>query len=37
VKTATWVQGWLKSHIFGADRSLARHLREAARGDLPAS
>jgi hemerythrin len=30
VKAATWVQGWLKSHIFGADRALARHLREGA-------
>lgn len=29
VKTATWVQDWLKSHIYGADRALARHLREA--------
>jgi len=28
VKTATWVQDWLKSHIYGADRALARHLRE---------
>jgi hemerythrin len=35
VKTATWVQGWLKSHIFGADRSLARHLREAPLGGPP--
>ncbi len=29
VKTATWVQDWLKAHIYGADRALARHLREA--------
>lgn len=29
VKTATWVQDWLKAHIYGADRTLARHLREA--------
>jgi hemerythrin len=29
VKTATWVQDWLKAHISGADRALARHLREA--------
>lgn len=28
VKTATWVEGWLRSHIFGADRALALHLRE---------
>lgn len=28
VKTAIWVQDWLKSHIFGPDRALARHLRE---------
>jgi hemerythrin len=28
VKTATWIQDWLKSHIFGADRALARHLRD---------
>ncbi len=28
VKTATWVQDWLKAHIYGADRALARHLRE---------
>ncbi len=32
VKTATWVQDWLKSHIFGADRALARYLREVAQG-----
>jgi hemerythrin len=30
VKTATWVRDWLKAHIHGADRALARHLREAA-------
>jgi len=30
VKTATWVQDWLKSHIFAADRALARHLRESS-------
>ncbi len=30
VKTATWVEDWLRSHIWGADRVLARHLREAA-------
>jgi hemerythrin len=29
VKTATWIQDWLRSHIHGADRALARHLREA--------
>jgi hemerythrin len=29
VKTATWVQDWLKAHIYGADRALARHLRAA--------
>ena len=28
VRTATWVQDWLRSHILGADRALARHLRE---------
>lgn len=28
VKTSTWVQDWLRSHIYGADRALARHLRE---------
>lgn len=28
VKTATWIQDWLKSHIFGADRALAAHLRD---------
>lgn len=30
VRTATWVQDWLRAHIFGADRALARHLREKA-------
>jgi hemerythrin len=35
VKTATWVQGWLKSHIFGADIGLARHLREAGSASPP--
>jgi len=29
VKTATWIQDWLKSHIWGADRALARYLRES--------
>jgi hemerythrin-like metal-binding protein len=29
VKTATWIQDWLRSHVSGADRALARHLREA--------
>lgn len=28
VKTSTWVQDWLRAHIFGADLALARHLRE---------
>lgn len=28
VRTATWIEDWLKAHIFGADRALARHLRE---------
>jgi hemerythrin len=28
VKTATWIQDWLKAHVYGADRALARHLRE---------
>ncbi|HEY6006027.1 MAG TPA: hemerythrin family protein [Anaeromyxobacter sp.] len=28
VKTATWIQDWLESHIYGADRALARHLRD---------
>ncbi len=28
VKTSTWIEDWLKSHIFGADRALARHLSE---------
>jgi len=28
VRTGTWVQDWLHSHIFGADLALARHLRE---------
>lgn len=31
VKTATWVQDWLKAHIYGADRVLARFLRDAVR------
>lgn len=29
VKTATWVQDWFESHIHGADRALAHHLRQA--------
>lgn len=29
VRTATWVQGWLRSHILGKDRALARHLAGA--------
>jgi hypothetical protein len=29
VKTGTWIQDWLRAHIYGADRALARHLREA--------
>jgi hemerythrin len=29
VRTATWIEDWLKAHIYGADRALARHLREA--------
>jgi hemerythrin len=29
VKTGTWIQDWLKAHIYGADRALARHLRDA--------
>lgn len=28
VRTATWIQDWLKAHVYGADRALARHLRE---------
>jgi hemerythrin len=28
VKTATWIEDWLRSHIYGADRALARHLRD---------
>ena len=28
VKTATWVQDWLERHVFGADRALARYLRD---------
>lgn len=32
VKTSTWIQDWLKSHIYGADRALARHLRETGDG-----
>jgi hemerythrin len=27
VKTQTWIEGWLRSHIAGADQLLARHLR----------
>jgi hemerythrin len=27
VKTRTWIEGWLRSHIAGADQALARHLR----------
>jgi hemerythrin len=30
VRTATWVQDWLRAHVFGADRALARHLRGKA-------
>lgn len=30
VKTATWIQDWLRSHIYGADRALATHLRASA-------
>lgn len=32
VKTSTWIQDWLESHVHGADRALARHLREAGGG-----
>jgi hemerythrin len=28
VKAATWIQGWLQGHLFGADRAFARYLRE---------
>lgn len=28
VKAATWIRGWLETHALGADRALARHLRE---------
>lgn len=31
VKAATWVKDWLGTHIAGADRALARHLREERR------
>ncbi len=27
VKTQTWIEGWLRSHILGVDQALARHLR----------
>jgi hemerythrin len=27
VKTRTWIEGWLRSHIAGVDQALARHLR----------
>jgi hemerythrin len=30
VKTATWIEDWLRSHIYGADRALASHLLEWA-------
>ncbi|HEX9402624.1 MAG TPA: hemerythrin family protein [Anaeromyxobacter sp.] len=28
VKTRTWIDGWLRSHIIGVDQALARHLRD---------
>lgn len=31
VKTRTWIEGWLRSHIAGVDQALARHLRAYAR------
>ena len=27
VKTATWIQGWLRGHLFGADRAFAEYVR----------
>jgi len=27
VKTRTWIEDWLRSHIAGVDQALARHLR----------
>jgi hemerythrin len=29
VKTRVWIEGWLRTHIGGVDRALARHLRGA--------
>jgi hemerythrin len=34
VKTETWIEDWLRSHIAGLDQSLARHLLR--RGEVPA-
>lgn len=33
VKAGTWVEDWLKAHIYGADRALARHLRASGKPD----